>query len=96
MITVHSYTDKMSVMTCNILNNLCPGSLQGKFTMTSQISAYVTRNCHNISVPKGKLEFSKGSFHHSAAKLWNEIPLQIRNSPAIFEFKRKLKAHLLH
>ena len=85
-----------AVMTYKILNNLCPGSLHGKFTMRSQISAYETRNCHDINIPKQNLEFSKRSFHYSAAKLWNEIPLQIRNSSTISAFKRKLKEYLLH
>ena len=85
-----------AVTTYKILNNLCPGSLHGKFTMRSQISSYETRNCHNISIPKQNLEFFKRSFHYSAAKLWNEIPLQIRNSSTIFAFKRKLKEYLLH
>ena len=34
-----------AVMAFKIMNNLCPNSLQGKFTMRSQISAYATRNC---------------------------------------------------
>ena len=64
--------------------------------MRSQISAYETRNCHDISIPKHNLEFSKRSFHYSAAKLLNEIPLQIRNNSTIFALKRKLKEYLLH
>ena len=64
--------------------------------MRSQISAYETRNFHDISIPKQNLEFSKRSFHYSAAKLWNEIPLQIRNNSSIFAFKRTLKEYLLH
>ena len=28
-----------AVVTCRILNNLCPGSLHGKFSMRSQITA---------------------------------------------------------
>ena len=85
-----------AVMTCKILNNFFHGSLRGKFTMRSQISVHKTRNCHDITIPKHNLEFSKRSFHYSAAKLWNEIPLQMRNSSTIFAFKRKLKEYLLH
>ena len=83
-------------MAYKILNNLSPGSLHGKFTMRSQISAYETRNCHDISIPKRNLEFSKGSFHYSATKLWNEISLEIRNSAKILAFKGKLEAYLPH
>ena len=85
-----------AAMTYKILNNLCPGSLHRKFTVRSQISSYETRNCHDISIPKQNLEFSKRSFHYSVAKLSNEIPLQIRNSSTIFVFKRKPKEYLLH
>ena len=34
--------------------------------------------------------------HNCAAKFWNDIPLQTKNSPTIFEFECKLKAHLLN
>ena len=64
--------------------------------MIPQISAYETRNCLDISIPKQNLEFSKRSFHYPAARLSNEIPLQISNRPKIFAFKQKLKAYLLH
>ena len=83
-------------MAYKIMNNLCPNSLQGKFTMRSQISAYATRNCRDIDIPKRNLEFSKKSFLYSDAKLWNDIPLDIRNSPTVLTFKKKLKDYLLH
>ena len=70
-----------AVMAYKIMNNLCPNRLQGKFTTRSQISAYATRNCRDIDIPKGNLEFSKKSFLYSGAELWNDIPLDIRNSP---------------
>ena len=41
-----------AVLAYKIMNNLCPNSLQGKFTMRSQISAYATRNCQDIDIPK--------------------------------------------
>ena len=83
-------------MAYKIMNKLCPNSLQGKFTMRSQISAHATRNCQDIDVPKRNLEFSKKSFLYSGNKLWNDIPLDIRNSPTVLTFKKKLKDYLLH
>ena len=41
-----------AVMACKVMNNLCPNSLQGKFTTRSQISAYATRNCQDFDIPK--------------------------------------------
>ena len=83
-------------MAYKVMNNLCPNSLQGKFTMRSQISAYATRNCQDLDIPKRSLEFSKKSFLYSGAKLWNDIPLDVRNSPTVLTFKNKLKDYLLH
>ena len=73
-----------------IMSNLCPNSPQGKFTTRSQISAYATRNCQDINIPKRNLEFSKKSFLYFGAKLWNDIPLDIRNSPTVLTSKKKL------
>ena len=85
-----------AVMAYKIMNNLCPNSLQEKFTMRSQISANATRNCQDIDISKRNLAFSKKSFLYSGAKLWNDIPLDIRNSPTVLTFKKKLKDYLLH
>ena len=78
-------------MAYKVMNNLCPSSLKGKFTMGSQISAYATRNCQDIDIPKRNLEVSKKSFPYSGAKLWNGIPLDMINSPTVLKFKKKLK-----
>ena len=80
-----------AVMGYKIMNNLCPNSLQGKFTMRSQISAYATRNCQDIDIQKRNLEFSKKSFLYSGAKLWNGIPLDIRISPTVLTFKKETR-----
>ena len=85
-----------AVMAYKIMNNLFPSSLQGKFTTRSQIFAYTTRNCQDIDIPKRNLEFSKMSFLYSGAKLWNDVPLDIWNGPAVLTFKKKLKDYLLH
>ena len=85
-----------AVMAYKIMNNLCPNSLQGKFTTRSQISEHATRNCQDIDIPKQNLEFSKKSFLYSGAELWNGIPLDIRNSPTVLTSKKKLKDYLLH
>ena len=56
--------------------------------MRSQISAYPTRNCQDIDIPKRNLEFSKKSFLYAGAKLWNDIPLDMRNSPQFSHSKK--------
>ena len=82
-------------MAYKIMNNLCPNSLLGKFTTRSQTSAYVTRKCQDIDILKRNLEFSKKGFLYPGAKVWNDVPLDVRNSPTILTFKKKLKDYLL-
>ena len=83
-----------AIMTYKIMNGLCPDSLRGRFITRSEISGYSTRNMLDIDIPRQNLEFSKGSFFHSGAKTWNEIPINIRINPTISMFKRNLKGFL--
>ena len=81
-------------MTYEMMNGLCPDSLRGKFITKSEMYSYSTRNQLDIDIPRQNLEFSKGSFFHSGAKTWNEIPRNIIMSPTISMFKRNLKGFL--
>ena len=85
-----------AIMIYKITNDLCPDSLKGRFSTRSQLSNYRLRNSLDIDVPRQNLEFSKRSFYYSAAKVWNEIPPNIRQSPTIYTFKKKLKDFLLN
>lgn len=38
--------------------------------------------------------FGDRAFARSGPFLWNELPLEIRNSPSVTIFKSKLKTHL--
>ena len=81
-------------MTYKIMNGLCSDSLRGRFITRLEISSYSTRNHIDIDIPRRNLEFSKGSFFYSGAKIWNEIPRITMMSPTISLFKRNLKEFL--
>ena len=85
-----------AIMIYKITNDLCPDSLKGRFSTRSQLSNYRLRNSLDIDVPRQNLEFSKRSFYYPAAKVWNGIPPNIRQSPTIYTFKKKLKDFLLN
>ena len=51
-----------------ITNYLCLDSLKGRFIARSRLSNYPLRNSLDIDVPRKMSEFSKRSFHYSAAK----------------------------
>ena len=62
---------------------------------------HIARRClrsedlHRITVPSSRTKtFGDRAFSHSAAALWNSLPLTIRTIPTIATFKRNLKTHL--
>ena len=71
-------------MTYKMMNGLCFDSLGAKFITRSEITSYSTRNQLGIDIPRQNLEFPKGSFFHSGANTWNEIPKKHQNEPHIF------------
>ena len=84
-----------SVMTYKIMNKLSPESLWDKFELRSMHSSYVTRNCHDLQIPRLNTEHAKKGFKYSALKMWNDTPVDIREAPTLGCFKKRLKAHLL-
>ena len=46
-----------------------------------------------LSVPCCNSSFGQRSFSYCAPKIWNDIPLSVRQSPSLDSFKRNLKTH---
>ena len=44
---------------------------------------------------KSKITLSDRAFMYAAPKLWNNLPLSVRKSATVNEFKTRLKTHLL-
>ena len=82
-------------MTYNIINKLSLESLWDKFELRSVHSKYETRNCHDLQIPRLSMERAKNGFKYSVLKLWNDMPVDIREASTLKCFKKKLKAHLL-
>ena len=68
-----------AVMVYKILNQLCPENLWNKFHLRSDYN----------------LEYAKKGFSYSALKIWNEIPLNIREIPTLDHFTKNLKIYLM-
>ena len=80
-----------SVITYKILNRLCPENLWNKFQRRFHYSNYNTRFCENLQIPKYNLEYSKKRFSYTALKAWNEIPMNIRELPTLYQYKKTVK-----
>jgi len=50
-------------------------------------------NQNLLSVPRCNSSFGQRSFSYCAPKIWNDIPLSVRQSLSLDSFKRNLKTH---
>ena len=82
-------------MVHKILKEMCPEILKGKFMRRTHASKYETRRINDLQIPKLRLELSKKSFSYVGAKVWNDIPNDIRNAESTHPFKHKMKSYLL-
>ena len=69
--------------------NLAPFYLSDNITYVSQIHDHQTRNCanDNLYVPQPRTEYIKRSFLYNGSKIWNKLPLDVRRSQNICQFK---------
>ena len=59
-----------------------------KFKRRSQIIKYETRRVSDLQVPKPRLELTRKSFSYKFAKVWNDIPNNIRNMESATRLKK--------
>jgi len=72
-----------------IMNGRAPEYLRELFC--KQTSNYRLRNNREcLKLPKPKTEYIKRSFFYNSAKLWNELPSEIRECTTIAKFKKAI------
>ena len=82
------------VMTYKVRNKLSPECLRDRFLERSSQSNYATRHCRDLQIPRLHTEHAKYSFQCSPIKVWNDIPVAIRELPTISRFKNELAEYL--
>ena len=81
------------IMMFKILNGVAPSYLKELFQTHSTTLSYSLRSRDtNVLLPKPNTEYLKKSFKFSGAKLWNELPTEIKLQKSLGSFKRKLKS----
>jgi hypothetical protein len=61
-----------------------------------ELHDYVTRGPYLLQIPKVPTSLIQFSFSFQAPKIWNHLPLVIKQSTTRMEFKTKNKMYLLH
>ena len=81
------------------INKTSPSCFHDFFLLSSSVHQYSTRQASQGDLymfKKNSLQYGLKSIRYHGAKLWNTLPLEIRNSPTKIMFKTKLKIHLLN
>ena len=55
---------------------------------------FTAENCRDLQIPRLNTEHAKKSYRYSAIKVWNEIPVAVRELPTISLFKKRTKGVL--
>ena len=85
-------------MVYKALHGLAPEYIEDLFTKVSDSHSRHLRSVDNklLRVPSSKTNIFENSFTITAAKQWNELPLEVRNSSSLNAFKNTLKMYLLN
>ena len=81
-----------SILMYKIVNNMVPNYLSSYFVFRSDTVTYNLRDSDcTLPKPQPRTNYCKRSLSYSGAVLWNSLPLDIRQSLSLHEFKSKLK-----
>ena len=78
------------------LNNLTPAYISNLLRPISKTHSRSLRSTENglLSIPRSRSALFDRSFSHSAAKLWNTLPQNIRTASSFNEFKGYLRDYI--
>ena len=81
-----------SILMYKIVNNMVLNYLNSYFVFRSDTLTYNLRHSDcTLPKPQPRTNYCKRSLSYSGAVLWNSLPLDIRQSLSLHEFKSKLK-----
>ncbi len=79
------------------LNGMSPDYMTDMFTYSHEIGTYNTRSTvqNILCVPKINKQIFSQSIQFNGPRMWNSLPLEIRNAQSLIPFKSLLKLFLL-
>ena len=79
-----------------IVHSLAPGHITDLFCRQEIVHRHCTRSAKsgNIFIPQRNLKLGQEAITFSGAKIWNDIPRDIKRTQSLDAFKGKLKKFL--
>ena len=86
---MHRIEHNKAVLVYKCMNNLLPEYMNEMFTVQSS-SRYTLRSetRGNLVIPKATTNLFKQSLQYSGPKIWNDLPVTLRNSESLATFKK--------
>ena len=84
---------------CGCQNKLAPAFFHSFFVQCAQIHSYSTRLASHGDLfleRKNAFQYGIRSVEYKGARLWNIVPVHIRESPSLSVFRSNLKKHFLY
>ena len=80
-----------------VTNKKAPEYLTEMFTKVEKTNPYNLRNREvHFYIPRPYTESLKKTFRYSDPKLWNKLPLEVKNAGSLSDFKTRLKSCRLY
>ena len=85
-----------AILTYKALNNLTPAYITNLLTPISNTHSFSLRSQENgaLCIPRSRSALYDRSFSHSASKLWNSLPQNIRTNNTLASFKTDLRNYI--
>ncbi len=91
---VKRITFKILLLVYYSLHSIAPAYLQNSLTVYAPSRSLRSSNSQSLQVPRVKRSWGDRSFSYLGPKLWNDLPIEIRQSPSLDTFKTLLKTYL--
>lgn len=72
-----------------------PDYLSSNLTTVAQTHGHETRGRNNFRIPNYTKAMTQNSLFYKGLKLYNSLPLEIKQSNTINEFKKKCRSHMM-
>ena len=80
-------------------NGIAPSYINDMLQPVATLQRHVTLRSdtnNDLVVPRARLRFGERAFSVAAPRLWNSLPVDIRNAATLYTFKKKLKTFMFY
>ena len=89
-------TFKILLLVYRSLHKLAPSYLQNTLNVYKPSRNLRSSTSQALQMPRIKHSWGERAFSHVGPKIWNSLPMSLRNASSLNEFKSNLKSYLFN